>query len=132
MSDRPVANARLGIAALALAIAVPAYAASTIAAQWSMDDSSSTTMIDSSSNHNAGTLYSVVTAGAGYVFNGTSSKVVVPDSPSLNPGTRDFSFTVQVQTDRIPPSGTDYDLLRKGLSTTAGGDYKVEVINSNG
>jgi len=33
-----------------------------------------------------------------------------------------------------PPSpvGETYDVLRKGLATTQGGDYKIEVKNSNG
>jgi hypothetical protein len=31
-----------------------------------------------------------------------------------------------------PAPGLDYDLLRKGLTTTSGGEYKVEIINANG
>jgi hypothetical protein len=101
-------------------------------AVWAMDETFGTTMADSSGHGNNGTTYNVVTSGGGYVFNGTTSKVVVPSSATLNPGTQDFSYSVQVQTDRIPPGDTDYDLLRKGLSSTKGGEYKVEIINSNG
>jgi hypothetical protein len=97
-----------------------------------MDNTFGTTMTDSSGNGNDGTTYNVVTSGAGYIFDGSTSMAVVPDSPTLNPGTRDFSFTVQIQTTIVPASGTDYDILRKGLATSTGGDYKVELIRSSG
>jgi hypothetical protein len=97
-----------------------------------MDNTFGTTMTDYSGNGNDGQTTDIVTSGGGYIFNGTSSKAVVPDSPTLNPGTQDFSYSVQVQTDRVPPSGTDYDLMRKGLSGTPGGEFKVELIRSDG
>jgi hypothetical protein len=117
--------------ALALA-AVPAWATTVIAAQWNMDETFGTTMTDSSGNGNDGTTYNVGTSGSGYIFDGSTSMVVVPDSPTLNPGTSNFSYSVQIQTDRIPPSGTDYDVLRKGLADAIGGEYKIEIINNNG
>lgn len=126
-----------GLRAAAFAAAMnfaagPATAASTPVADWPMDETFGTTMLDSSGNDNDGPTYDVVTSGAGYVFNGKSSKVVVPHSATLSPGSSNFSFSIQMQTNRIPPSGTDYDLLRKGLSSTSGGEYKLEIINSNG
>lgn len=124
-------KAAAAISAMTL-MSAPAAAASTLAALWNMDETFGTTMNDSSGNGNNGTTYDVVTSASGYVFNGTTSKVVVPDSPTLNPGVSNFSYTVQIQTDRVPPSGTDYDVLRKGLAATEGGEYKIEIINSNG
>src|SRR6476619_2115339 len=97
--------------------AFPAFA--TVVAQWNMDNT-------------YGTTYDIVTSGGGYIFNGTSSKAVVPHSASLTPGDSDFSWTVQVQTDRIPDVGTDYDLMRKGTGTKTGGEYKLEIVNVRG
>jgi hypothetical protein len=132
---RATLTAALGLATGAAAITIgagPAAAASSFGAQWNMNEPSGTTMLDSSGNGNNGTMYNVTRTSAGYSFNGTTSKVVVPSSDSLNPGTSDFSYSVQVQTSRVPPSGTDYDLIRKGISSTAGGEYKLEIVYSNG
>jgi hypothetical protein len=119
--------------ALAFSLAFPSVAAATtVVAQWNMDNTFGDTMEDSSGNGNHGTMYNIVTSGGGYIFDGGTSKVIVPDSETLNPGNKDFSFTVQVQTDTVPPVGLDYDLLRKGISTTKGGEYKIELINVNG
>jgi len=124
---------RQAMAALAFTLAFPsAAAATTVVAQWNMDNTFGTTMTDSSGNGNDGTTYNVVTSGGGYIFDGGTSKVVVRDSPTLNPGAADFSFSVEVQFDDIPPKARDYDLLRKGLSSSAGGDYKIEIVYGAG
>jgi hypothetical protein len=133
MFRRATITAAAGLAMGAAAITLgagPAAAATSFGAQWSMNDPS--TMVDSSGNGNTGTTYNITASGGGYSFNGTTSKVVVPNSPSLNPGTSDFSYSVTVQTSRVPPSGTDYDLIRKGISSTSGGEYKLEIVYSNG
>jgi hypothetical protein len=116
--------------ALSLGWSIPAFAA--VVAQWNMDNTFGTTMADSSGNGNDGTTYNIVTSGAGYIFNGSSSRAVVPTSATLNPGTSDFSYTVQVQVDIVPDPGTDYDVLRKGTGISTGGEYKLEIVNSNG
>lgn len=131
---------RAAVVAGALALAVPglgtasAFADSTAAAVWLMDETSGTTMTDSSGNGNDGTTYQVTMTGAnGYTFDPASrSKVVVPDSATLNPGASAFSYSVQVQSSYVPASGTDYDLLRKGIGTTTGGQYKIEIVYVNG
>lgn len=104
----------------------------TIVAQWAMTETSGTTMFDSSGNNNNGAITNASLTGAGYIFDGTSSKVVVPDSPSLAIGTNDFSYTVQFQTSRVPPPGTDYDLIRKGLGSSSGGEFKLEIVYDRG
>jgi hypothetical protein len=109
-----------------------ALAGGTIVAQWNMNETSGTVMNDSSGNGNNGKLTDVLLFGAGYAFGGVTSKVVVPNSASLTPGTRDFSFTVQFQTDKIPAQGTDYDLIRKGSGTATGGEYKLEIVYDRG
>jgi hypothetical protein len=49
----------------------------------------------------------------------------------LSPGAADFSYSVQIITD-TPAAKTDYDVMRKGLASTSGGEYKVEVVNAGG
>ena len=126
-----VAASGLGAAVGVVALAAPALAAGERAV-WHFDETSGTTAVDSSGNGNDGTAEDVVMTGSGYVFNGVSSKVVVPTSDSLNPGTAAFSFSVTFQSSVAPGAGLDYDLLRKGLTTTSGGEYKVEILQANG
>jgi Concanavalin A-like lectin/glucanases superfamily len=131
--------ARVAVGVGAVALAVPglgtasAFAGST-AAVWLMDETSGTTMKDSSGNGNDGTTYHVTMTGAsGYKFDPASrSKVVVGSSATLNPGTASFSYSVKVQSSQVPASGTDYDLLRKGVGSTTGGEYKIEIVRGNG
>ena len=131
MPRRSASNLGVGLATLVAPSA--ALAATPVpVGLWNMDNTFGTTMIDYSGNANDGQTTDIVTSGGGYIFNGTTSKAIVPDSPSLNPGTQDFSYSVQIQTDQVPPSGGDYDLLRKGLSATPGGEFKVELIRSDG
>ena len=130
-----------GVAGLAAcgvtaAVGVVAFAGPAMAAVdrglWQFDETSGSTAFDSSGNGNDGTAYNVTMDGSGYQFNGSSSLVVVPTSTSLNPGTDAFSFSVTFQTSVRPGNGLDYDLMRKGLTTTGGGEYKVEIIQANG
>jgi hypothetical protein len=108
-----------------------AGAAGSLVAQWHMDETSGTIMLDTSGAGNNGTLSNIALgqpgiSGTAYGFDGSDSFVTVPDSSSLDPGSRDISFTVNVSFPEVP--ATDYDLLRKGLSTSSGGDYKVEIL----
>lgn len=114
-----------------LVLPLSAGAAGSLVAQWHMDETSGTTMLDTSGSGNNGTLSSIALgqvgiSGTAYGFDGSDSFVTVPDSSSLDPGSSDISFTVNVSFPDIP--ATDYDLLRKGLSTSSGGDYKVEIL----
>jgi hypothetical protein len=120
--------------ATALSMAAPhAAAASGFRAHWTLDEVGSATAFDSSGNGNDGTNDDIVGDGAGYTFNGTDSRVVVPTSAGLNPGSADFSWGVTLSMTAPPtPLGETYDVLRKGLVTTKGGDYKFEVKNVKG
>jgi len=110
-----------------------ALASATFRAHWTLDEVSGTTAFDSSGNGNDGTSFHVTRDGSGYTFNGVDSRVIVPSSPSLNPGAANFSFGVTVVMDAPPsPVGETYDVLRKGLVTNKGGDYKFEVKNVKG
>ena|SRR5215212_999053 len=131
-------RAVFGTAAVTLAVSglgtAAASGASTATAVWLMSETSGTTMTDSSGYGNNGTTDNVTMTGAnGYVFDPAKrSKVVVHDSATLDPGSKTFSYSVKVKTSRVPASGTDYDLLRKGVTATTGGEYKIEILNVNG
>jgi hypothetical protein len=101
-------------------------------ALWHMDETSGTVMHDSVGSHN-GTLHSVQLGlpgftGTSYGFNGSSSYVTVPSSADLNPGSANFTFTIHLKTTGTPPPApADWDLFRKGVSKSAGGEYKMEL-----
>ena len=125
----PAAHARAADAKAADAAAARA----TFRAHWKLDEVTGTTAFDSSANGNDGTSFHVTRDGTGYTFNGVDSRVIVPSSGSLNPGSANFSFGVTVVMDDPPsPVGETFDVLRKGLVTNKGGDYKFEVKNVKG
>lgn len=101
-----------------------------LAAQWHMNETSGTTMVDSSGNGNNGTLHSVTLgavgcSGTAYTFN--RSYAEVPDAPSLNPGSANIDISFCLATTSLPTSG-DYDLVRKGTASTQ--EYKIELLQS--
>jgi hypothetical protein len=134
MPRSPLIGLLPALAMVALS-ASPVVAASP-AALWHMDETSGNVMNDSSGHGFNGTLSNVKTGVAGfngstaYGFNGSSSKVVVPDAAGLNPGTKDLVVSVHVAFTAVPAD--DYDLIRKGLQSTAGGDWKIEIVRVNG
>ena len=110
-----------------------AHATGTTVASWPMDETSGSTMIDASGNGIDGTTYNVeLTGSTGYRFDGATSKVIVPNSALLDPGESDFSWTVVVQSEHTPAAGTDMDLLRKGIGSSTGGEYKSEIVAAKG
>jgi hypothetical protein len=114
------------VVALMLVIASPAWAVLLTKADWQMNETSGQ-MIDSSGNNNDGTPTDVVQTGMHYVFNGSTSHVAIPDNDSLDPGTKDITLKASVMVPNAPMDDDSYDVVRKGLSTTAGGDYKMEI-----
>ena len=112
-----------------LATAAPAQAA-TVVAVWNMDGTGST-MVDSSGRGHTGTLRNVRPLGTAYEFRGKPSYVTVPSHADFAPGTGNFKISLSVRFSAVPSATVvDYDLLRKGLSGTAGGHYKVEILRS--
>jgi hypothetical protein len=127
--------------ALVPALAVTILAAGPVSAAsptalWHMDETSGSVMKDSSGHGYNGTLTNVQVGASGingskaYSFNGSSSKVIVPDAAGLNPGSKDLVVSVHVAFTAVPAD--DYDLIRKGLQSTNGGDWKIEIVNVNG
>jgi hypothetical protein len=135
--DRHTWSAALLAAALSLP-ALPAAASAGTVAWWPMDETSGATMIDSSGAGNNGTLTNVALGqpglqGRAYGFNGTSSIVKVPSRDSLNPdpaagSPATFTVTAHVAFTVVPSAAVgDYDLIRKGISSTTGGYWKMEI-----
>jgi len=119
-----------------IALANPAGAASTTVALWHMEDTGST-MSDSSGNGHNGTLSSVTTgqtgfSGKAFGFSKNPALVTVPSSSDLNPGSSTFTVTTHANFTKLPSTktGDDYDVIRKGLSSTSGGNWKQEITLS--
>ena len=107
-------------------IASPAWAVLLKGADWQMDETSGQ-MIDSSGNNNNGTPTDVRQRGSRYGFNGSTSYVLLPDSDSLDPEEKDITLSAGVKVTDAPMDDESYDIVRKGLSSTPGGDYKMEI-----
>jgi hypothetical protein len=108
-----------------------------VGADWQMDETSGTTMIDTSGNNNNGTSTDVVhrpdlvTTGSTYEFNGSTAHVDVLDAASLNPADKDITLTARVLVNNSRAMDDDsYDIVRKGFVTTPGGDYKMEILQA--
>ncbi len=133
---------RLGVIAAAgtlaaVGAAVPASAAPSpgVAGHWGFNEVGNppASARDDSGNGNHGSPSANVRGdGTRYTFNGTDTRVVVPDSNTLDPVGADFSFGVTLSMTTPPQVGETYDLLRKGVSTIAGGYYKLEVKHASG
>lgn len=126
----------LSTALAASVVTLPAWPASaTTIALWHMDETSGGVMNDASGSENDGVLEDVVFAspgsdgtGGAYAFNGTSSRVLIDDAPSLNPGSANFTMTAHVRFTVVPTgSAGDYDLIRK---KGQGRMYRMEIWNT--
>jgi hypothetical protein len=109
------------------ALAERAFAAPTTVALWHMDETSGSVMRDAARNHN-GALRSVQLrqpgfSGFAYGFTG-SSYVTVPSAADLNAGSANLTVTIHLKTTLTPKS--DWDVIRKGVYETRGGEFKVE------
>jgi len=67
--------------------------------------------------------------GTSYGVSRSGSWIEVPSSPDLNPGTRNFRFSLWVNFKAAPEGRQSFDMVRKGLSYTTTGEYKVEIIH---
>jgi Concanavalin A-like lectin/glucanases superfamily len=114
---------------------VQASSTGAVVALWHMDETAGTTMYDSIAGHN-GTLYHIQLGlpgdlNYGYGFNGSSSYVSVPTANNLNPGSSTVRYTIHLSTSGTPPPPpADWDVFRKGLYTTTGGEVKMEFQQS--
>lgn len=113
---------------------VAASGAETTRAQWNLDEQGvNPVAVDSTGLGHTGTgAGGVVGDGSGYTFDGVDDRVVVADAHDLDPGTANFSFGVTLSMATPPANGETYDVLRKGLASTKGGNYKLEVKGVKG
>jgi hypothetical protein len=116
---------------------VPAVAsAATTVSYWNMNEPSGSTMVDSVNGINGSaknvTFGVPAISGPGYSFNGSSSVVTVPSNGFHNvPSNTTFSVTAYVRFPAVPSSSVgDFDLIRKGLSSTSGGHWKMEIFGN--
>lgn len=114
---------------------VAAASGSVTVAYWHMEQTDGT-MTDSSGYGNHGTLVNVQSGipgsiGLGFRFATDPARTEVATAASLNPGSLKWTMTVRVRF-AAPPSVAvgDYDLIRKGLGSTVGGDWKLEIWNN--
>jgi hypothetical protein len=125
---------------VALFTALPAAYATTASmrttphteALWHMDETSGTTMVDSSGHGHTGTTFKVTKGNPGFLgkayhFDGKSSEITVGSSPDFNVPSGGYQVTVHVKFGTTPQSlGEDtFDLIRKGLTTEP--YWKVEI-----
>jgi Concanavalin A-like lectin/glucanases superfamily len=57
--------------------------------------------------------------------------VVVPDSDSLDPLEKDITLRASLRVSGTTLNDDSYDIVRKGLARTPGGDYKMEISNAS-
>jgi hypothetical protein len=102
---------------------------------WQLDETSGSVVSDSSGNGNDGTVHGGVVlgvpghTGTAFDFHASGSWVEVPSSDSLNPGTADFTVSAWVNSDTTPGSGQSYEVVRKGLGGTSGGQFDLQIVN---
>jgi len=132
MFVRPAAVVVAIVASLAVVAPPASGAARNLRGHWPLNEVKSKVAKDTSGHHHNGTNFHIVGNGSGYTFNGRNSRVIVPDARSLDPKAKPFSFRVRLSMTEPPSQGGSYDVLRKGLVTTPGGDYKLEVKNVQG
>ncbi len=108
-------------------VSSPAWAVLLKAADWQMNETSGQ-MLDSSGNGNDGTPTDVTReTGSTYGFNGSTSRVAVPDADGLDPQANDITLTARVMVNGTSLDDDSYDVVRKGFVDTPGGDYKMEI-----
>lgn len=129
--------ASIALGTTTVLLAMTAQSATATAAQqglWHFDERTGSTAVDSSGAGNDARLRGGVGLGkAGYAgtafsFTTAGSWVEVPAATSLNPGVRDFSFSAWINISQAPAKSVTYDIVRKGLTTTSGGEFKLEIV----
>src|SRR3712207_3793019 len=118
----------LMLAVAGMLMASPAaWAVLVKAADWQMNDTSGQMIDSSANNNNNGTPTDVVRTGSTYRFNGSTSRVAVPDDDSLDPAAKDITLRARLRVNGASLDDDSYDIVRKGLST----DRKSTRLNSS-
>ena len=107
--------------AAAFLTAAPASAQAAAVAAWPFGSDAH----DSSGHGHDGSAKNVAFDGSA-LFNGQSSRITVPFSSALSPGTADVTASVRVNTTHRPGTGNhDFDLMR---ASPTGKMYKIELF----
>ena len=108
--------------ALTTSVASPAQAAGTIT--WNLNEAKGAKNAFSSPGGHTGAVGSGITTGGGsYRFTG-GGVVRIPSAPALNPGNRNFEFSVRF---KKATSGGEYNLFQKRLAGTRNGQWKIDT-----
>jgi hypothetical protein len=116
-----------GIVMVACVLAVPAVAQAAVVSTWPLGTNANDTV-----GSNNGATQNVAFDGTSAFFGGASvnSRITVPYSATLVPGSQNVSATVEINTTAMPGTGgLDFDILR---SSKAGQQYKIELFPKNG
>ena len=109
---------------LVLLMAWPADASTTVT--WHMDDSSGAS---DPAGHTLSLSNIDVSSDDYWTFDGDGLATTASDDDTFDPGTSSFTISVKIRSSTMPSSSVgDYDLVRKGLSATSGGYWKLEMI----
>ena len=122
-----VRSLRVVVLAVAGILVVPAAAQAAVISAWPLG-----TNVHDSVGANDGTAQNVTFDGTSAFFGGASvnSRITVPYSATLSPGSKDVSATVEINTTAMPGTGgLDFDILR---SSKAGKQYKIELFPKKG
>lgn len=130
MAPLPRRLIALGVLAPAclLSAALPASAASTRVLNYT-GALSGTTVPDKSGFGNKGTAHHISLSGGAYSFNGTNSYIQTPASPTINPGSAAFSYSVTIKIPTTTTFSHDLSLVRRGSWKFTGPYYKMEMIH---
>lgn len=118
---------RTAVVVIAAALAVPAAAQAAVISTWPLGTNTNDVV-----GANNGTFRNVTFDGTSAFFGGkpVDSRITVPYSTSLSPGSRDVSFSIDVNTTTTPGTNSlDFDLMR---SAPNGPYYKIELVPKNG
>jgi hypothetical protein len=110
-------------------------AAATTGSRWLLDEPAGSSTAEDSLGNADGKVHGPVVSGlpgfqgGAFSFPSAAAWVEVANQAALNPGTSDFSYSAYVKLTTVPTTSTvTYDVVRKGLSTTKTGEFKIEVI----
>ena len=114
----------------------PTAASADVVAHWQMDEEAGAAVMHDSAplgGDNDGAIVNATTgvtglvSGNAYSFSGQNAYVEVPDAAILDPGSSPIRLTATVRAVNTPMADDSYDLVRKGYTTTRGGDWKMEI-----
>ncbi len=111
-----------------------AYAVtSSLRGLWHFDETTGAVAVDSSGLKHHGKIIGATLGvegflGTSFQFDSDQARVEVPSAADLNPGTSNFEVTAHIYLDAAPAQGQTYDVVRKGLSSTSGGEFKLEIV----